>query len=107
VVAFGAFGAFGQHGQQCFVTTYRDDPNWSVADRLSAAPARLLDVVAAFGLACPAPDVGLGDGLALARLTNGSVLAILGGDRRPTEAGAGGPGLGRQFRLQRVFVYAE
>ena len=52
-----ALGAFGQLGQQGGVDAHGDDLCGSVADRLAAAPAQLLNVVAVFGLVCPVLDV--------------------------------------------------
>lgn len=59
--------AFGQRVQQRGVDARRDALRRAVADRLAAALAQLLHVVAAFGLVGPAPDVLLSDLLALDR----------------------------------------
>ncbi len=56
--------AFGQRVQQRGVDAHRDALRRAFADRLAAALAQLLHVVAAFGLVGPAPDVLLSDLLA-------------------------------------------
>ena len=69
-----ALGTFGQRGQQGGVDPNGDDLCGAVADRLAAALAQLVNVVATFGLVGPALDVLLGDWLALDGLHNRSVI---------------------------------